>query len=260
MTHEEYIREPNGAEVAVLCVHGILGSPRHFDMLVDLIPEDYAVYCVVLPGHAGEAVDFARSSLLEWESLVKSRIEELRSRYGRIYLVGHSLGTLLLLGELFRSEKGIAGAFLMAVPLTPFVAPTTLRHAPPTAFGMKARRGSGISHAWRAAYSVKPNKNLFRYATYLPRFIDLFRKIAKVRRALPEYTPAVPVMAVQSYHDELVSRGSIRLLRRYAAIDTRVLKSSRHFYYPCGDEQFLRSYFAELLKAGEATYQNKGEK
>lgn len=253
MTHEEYIREPLGAKTAVLCVHGILGSPRHFDMLLDLIPSDYSVYCIVLPGHAGEPADFAHSSLSLWEGLVASRLEELRSRYERVYLVGHSLGTLLLLGELFKSEEAISGAFLMAVPLTPFVAPTTLRHAPPTALGMRAKRGSGISRAWRAAYSVKPDKNLFRYITYLPRFVDLFRKIIKVRAGLDEYSPAVPIMAVQSRLDELVTRGSARLLSRYPKIDTRVLEHSRHFYYPDGDLELLRSYFAELLSRGDAT-------
>ena len=252
MTHEEYVREPEGARVAVLCVHGILGSPRHFDMLLDLIPQEYSVYCIVLPGHAGEAKDFAATSLSKWEELVALKVRELREHYERVYLVGHSLGTLLLLGELFKSEEAIAGAFLMAVPLTPFVAPTTLRHAPPTALGMKARRDSGISHAWRAAYSVKPTKNLFRYVTYLPRFIDLFRKIIKVRDGLSTYSPSVPIMAVQSKHDELVTRGSARLLSRYPKIDTRVLEHSRHFYYPDGDLELLRSYFAALLSRGEA--------
>ena len=253
MTHEEYIREKEGARVAVLCVHGILGSPRHFDMLLDLIPEEYSVYCVVLPGHSGEAKDFAATSLSEWEALVALRLRELRGRYERVYLVGHSLGTLLLLGELFKSEEAVAGAFLMAVPLTPFVAPTTLRHAPPTAFGLKARRDSGISRAWRAAYSVKPSKNLFRYVTYLPRFIDLFRKIIKVRDGLSTYSPSVPIMAVQSKQDELVARSATRLLLRYPKIDTRVLEHSRHFYYPDGDLELLRSYFAEFIHRGAAT-------
>lgn len=251
MTHDEYIREPASATAAVLCVHGILGTPRHFDMLLDLIPEEYAVRCIILPGHGGEARDFTRTSLARWEEKVRGCIEELRSRYERVYLVGHSLGTLLLLDELFRSEEGIAGAFLMAVPLTPFVAPSTVRHAVPTAFGLRAKPGSGVSHAWRAAYSVKPNKNIFRYATFLPRFVDLFRKIARVRRGLAEYKPSVPVVAVQSYYDELVSRGSIRFLSRYPSIDMRVLRYSRHFYYPNGDLERLRTYFTQLLGTGD---------
>lgn len=251
MTHDEYIREPNGAETAVLCVHGILGTPRHFDMLLDLIPEEYAVRCIVLPGHGGEARDFSQSSLCLWEQKVRDSVDELRGKYKRLYLVGHSLGTLLLLDELRRSAEGIAGAFLMAVPLTPFVAPSAVRHSLPTAFGMKAKPGSELSHAWRCAYSVRPNMNLFRYATFLPRFIDLFRKIARVRRGFASLPEGVPIMAVQSYYDELVSRGSIRFLRRFPRIDTRVLSSSRHFYYPNGDLELLRGYFCELLSRGD---------
>ena len=248
MTHEEYIREPEGATTAILMVHGILGTPRHFDMLLDLVPDDFAIYAILLPGHGGITKDFSHTSLEEWESKVGSMLNSLREKYEKIYLAGHSLGTLLLLDELFRSDERIAGVFLMAVPLTPWVAPATVRHAIPTALGFKARENDGLSHAWRAAYSVQPNKNLFRYLTYAPRFIDLFRKIIRVRRGLLEYRGGdYPVLAVQSYYDELVTRGSGRYLKRCEAIRTETLRHSRHFYYPEGDLDLLRGYFTEVI-------------
>lgn len=248
MTHEEYIREPEGATSAILMVHGILGSPRHFDMIMDLVPEDFAVYAILLPGHGGVLSDFSHSSLALWEAKVRDTIEDLRSRYEKIYLAGHSLGTLLLLDELFRSDEKIAGAYLMAVPLMPQLAPTATWHAVPTALGFKCRNPEGPGQAWRASYSVQPNKNLFRYLTYAPRFIDLFKKIIKVRRGLLTYKGGdYPVLAVQSHYDELVMRSSGRYLKKCGSIRVETLRHSRHFYYPDGDLDLLRTYFGEIV-------------
>jgi pimeloyl-ACP methyl ester carboxylesterase len=175
-------------------------------------------------------------------------IDTLRARYERIYLAGHSLGTLLLLDELFRSDEKVAGVYLMAVPLVPQVAPTATWHAVPTALGFRARGNEGPGHAWRAAYSVQPNKNLFKYLTYAPRFIDLFKKIIKVRRGLLTYKGGdYPVLAVQSYYDELVMRSSGRYLKRCECIRVETLRHSRHFYYPDGDLDLLRDYFGEIV-------------
>ena len=249
MTHEEYVREPEGATSAVLMVHGILGSPRHFDMLLDLVPEDFAIYAILLPGHGGITDDFAHSSLKLWEEKVGGMISTLRERYERVYLAGHSLGTLLLLDEIFKSGEKLAGVFLMAVPLTPQVAPTTVIHALPTALGLRARENDGLAHAWRAAYSVQPNKNLFKYITYAPRFIDLFKKIWRVRQGLKSYTGGdYKVIAVQSYYDELVMRGAGRMLEKCPYIETITLRHSRHFYYPDGDLDILRDKFREIIE------------
>lgn len=248
MTHEEYIREPSGATVAVLMVHGICGSPRHFDMLLDLVPEDYAVYAILLPGHGKIPEDFARSSLKKWEEKVHDTLTMLRERYEAVYLVGHSLGTLLLLDEIFLSGEKLKGAFLMAVPLTPQLAPTSM-HAIPTALGFKPKENNAVGKVWRNAYSVAPDKNLFKYLTYAPRFIDLFYKIYKVRDGLKSYTGGdFPIMAVQSYYDELVMRNSIKPLRASPHIDTVMLRHSRHFYYPDGDLDILREEFRKIIE------------
>lgn len=56
MEHREYVRIVPGAKTAVLFMHGIVGTPNHFrDLLplVDLVPDDWSVYNVLLPGHGG---------------------------------------------------------------------------------------------------------------------------------------------------------------------------------------------------------------
>ena len=44
MKHNEYIRVSDNANVAVLMVHGIAGTPAHFRDLIPMIPEEWSVY------------------------------------------------------------------------------------------------------------------------------------------------------------------------------------------------------------------------
>ena len=67
MKHTPYIRHTNSQKV-VLCIHGFLGSPRHFDMFIPYIPEDIAVYNLLLPGHGGNVRAFGRASMKEWKA------------------------------------------------------------------------------------------------------------------------------------------------------------------------------------------------
>lgn len=43
MNHQEYRRILPGSNMAVLMLHGIVGTPHHFDDLIPLIPEDWSV-------------------------------------------------------------------------------------------------------------------------------------------------------------------------------------------------------------------------
>ena len=50
MNHQEYIREIPGAKTAVLMLHGIAGTPDHFEMLLPLVPADWSIYNILLDG------------------------------------------------------------------------------------------------------------------------------------------------------------------------------------------------------------------
>ena len=62
MDHAEYLRLFPDADVAVLFVHGILGSPRHFDLFLPVIPPKWSVQCLLLDGHGKGVKDFSKSS------------------------------------------------------------------------------------------------------------------------------------------------------------------------------------------------------
>jgi esterase/lipase len=50
MAHEEYVRMVPGSDTAVLMLHGITGTPDHFEMFLHLIPETWSVHALLLEG------------------------------------------------------------------------------------------------------------------------------------------------------------------------------------------------------------------
>ena len=70
--HRTYARIVPGAGTAVLMVHGIVGTPRHFDWLIPEFDETWSVYNILLDGHGGSVDDFAETSMKKWKEQVHS--------------------------------------------------------------------------------------------------------------------------------------------------------------------------------------------
>ena len=45
----------------MLFVHGIVGTPRHFDFLIDVVPSTVSIYNMLLDGHGYGVRDFSRT-------------------------------------------------------------------------------------------------------------------------------------------------------------------------------------------------------
>ena len=45
----------------MLFVHGIVGTPRHFDFLIDVVPSTVSIYNILLDGHGYGVRDFSRT-------------------------------------------------------------------------------------------------------------------------------------------------------------------------------------------------------
>ena len=82
--------------VALLCIHGIMGTPRQFDDLKALLEDTCDVIAPWLPGHGGDARALAKSSMEEWEAAVQQAVEEACAQYDQVFLLGQSMGALLL--------------------------------------------------------------------------------------------------------------------------------------------------------------------
>ena len=105
MLHSEYKNIVPGAKRAYLFVHGIIGTPDHFDKLIPMLPEDVTVWNLLLDGHGKGPTDFSRASMKKWRATVKSALRELAASHDEIFVVAHSLGTLLTMEEALVNEK-----------------------------------------------------------------------------------------------------------------------------------------------------------
>ena len=112
--HAEYRRIVEGADKAVLFIHGILGTPNHFKDLIPLVPKDYSVIAMVTAGHCAHMSDFSKSSLEKWEESVQKSVDELLRTHKEIYLVGHSMGTLFSIQQAMK-EPRIKGLYCISI-------------------------------------------------------------------------------------------------------------------------------------------------
>ena len=241
--HSEYKRIVPGAKTAVLMVHGIAGTPRHFDFLLEVIPPEVSVANILLPGHGGTSVDFAKASMKLWKQTVTGTLEQLCQTHDRVILVGHSMGTLLT-ALAAKEQPKVTGALYLNVPLYVYVAPRMVPASLRWCFG-RLRPGELSDEGLRKAAGVRPDKRLWLYLGWLPRFFELFalcRECVPIFRELERQT-----MVFQSERDELVMRLTARQLRSNPSIRFTELPDCGHFCYTSDAEDQMRRAMQRLL-------------
>lgn len=224
--HDPLKRIVPGAKTAVLFIHGINATPRFFDDFAAVLPSDFSVHSLLLPGHGGTVRDFGHHTAKEWEAHVHSALEELRVNHDRVYIVGHSLGTLLAIREAVRDDQQIAGMLLLCVPLRIWSRPTAwlrnlLRILQPAKYAEEIRTCYGTEVDWR----------FWRYISWIPRYLELFALSRDARQKVSALR--VPSRVFMAQHDEQVSLRSERCLAGNPAITLhRMSKSSHHVFSP----------------------------
>lgn len=243
MQYAPYIRPVPGADTAVLCVHGIVGTPAQFRDLLPLIPENWSIYNILLDGHGKQVQDFGKTSMKKWKAQVCRQLDEILESHKQVLILAHSMGTLFAIQEAIRRPDRVKALFLLAVPLTPHLPPSTAFYSTLAALGWY-KPGQRAETFVRAS-GVHLSPNLFRYIAWIPRFLELLALVREVRRILPQLN--TPTRSYQSYTDELVGRGAIRQLAKYPVIQNTVLQGSGHFFYDENDTRLLQSDFAEVI-------------
>lgn len=243
MEHKQYIRICDNSNTAVLFIHGILGTPNHFNEFVSLVPETLSVYNVLLDGHGKGVKDFSKTSMKKWEAQVTSVVEELSVTHENIYIVAHSLGTLLAIEQALKNKK-VCNLFLLAVPLS-----LSLKLKMPInslkVYFDRIRPDDYEALAAKKCYGIETDKNLFHYIGWGPKFFELFAKICKIRKMIKLLDTTCSVY--QSSKDEMVSSKSIRYLKQNPCISVNKLEQSGHYYYAKEDWDFLISEFDKTL-------------
>lgn len=236
--HEPFRRLVPGADKAVLLVHGIVSTPRFFDDFVAIVPPDWSVHSVLLPGHGGTVKEFGRHGAKEWTAHVHACLEELRRTHRQVYLVGHSLGTLLCIREAVRDEAGIAGMLLLCVPLRIWAKPSALLGNALIGLGCKREAGRN------ASYGIEADWRIWRYARWIPRYLELFAESAAARGEVARMK--VPAIAFMARKDELVSLRGVKALTGCKAVDIRYLPDSSHHEFAPADKAVLQSALREM--------------
>ena len=242
MEHKEYIRVVPGSKYAVLMIHGIVGTPKHFEAFLPLVPEDWTLYNLLLDGHGKGVKEFSQTSMKKWKAQVNARVEEILETHDTLVIAAHSMGCLFAVQTAIRHPEQVKRLFLLAIPLRPFVKPATALASVKAALGFT---GSKMTREILADSGVKLTKNLFAYLGWIPRFWELLVEVGATRKLLPRLqTPAV---AFVSRKDELVAFSTRKDLQDHPWIETVILPDSGHFAYGEKDLELLKAGFTETL-------------
>lgn len=243
MDHREYWHILPEADTAILFIHGIAGTPNHFASFLPLVPGNCSMVNLLLQGHGGTVRDFSRASMHGWETQVQKAVAALSEQHSRILICAHSMGTLFAIEQAIRNPK-IAGLFLLAVPLHICPRPAMAVNSAKVFFGRIAPHDK-VAQAARDCYGIDRDRNLLHYLGWIPRYLELFRKIRETRAMLPTLT--TPALAFQSAGDEMVSRKAFSDLKQNTALTVHLLKCSGHYYYDPEDQALLLQSFREFL-------------
>lgn len=247
MAHKTYIRHVEGADTVVLCIHGFLGSPEHFERFIRSAPENVAVYNILLNGHGGSVRDFAKASMEGWKTQVDGVVKELAARYKNIIMIAHSMGTFFAMDAAVGYPDAVKALFLLQTPLKIGVKPTAAINTFKTLFDLF--EDDEVGRAYKNAHSVKLNMRLWEYIGWIPRYLELFAEAKRGRSTILELDK--PCYVFQSAKDELVSMRSVRFVPDKQNIHVSVLKNSAHFLYSEEDFSHMLDRFCSFLRLGK---------
>ena len=248
MLHEEYIRLIPNADTAVLFIHGIVGTPNHFrDIIpmVDLVPDDYSIYNLLLDGHGKTVDDFAKTSMKKWKTQVWRIFNRLATTHRRVIIVAYSMGTLFAIQLANDYPEKVPFLYLLAVPLRPGIRLTTIRNLLRLVFG-KLSEDVPLEAATMKVCGVQTTRKLWKYLKWIPQYLQLFHEIYRTEKVLDRLN--VPCLAYQSQRDELVANCTYRVLDRSGKMQLHMLHHSTHFYYHPDDQQMIRNDFLKRIK------------
>ncbi|MBQ3515869.1 MAG: alpha/beta hydrolase [Lachnospiraceae bacterium] len=228
MAHNEYIREVPGSDTVVFCIHGILGTPDQFNPLLNQIPEEWSVFNILLDGHGKKVQDFSGSSMQKWKGQVQRTLTYLSVRYRKIIIMAHSMGTLFALQAASAKNPRIKALFLIDTPLVPFLRPVCVGNSLHIIWDC-IPANDYITLAQKDAFSIHPDKRLWLYLGWIPRYIELFREVAATRKCISRIK--IPCRVFLSQRDELVSLRSYGFLKRNPHIKVSMLEGATHFYF-----------------------------
>ncbi len=238
--HNEYKHIVNGADTAILFIHGIIGTPNHFKDFIPLVPVDYSVYNMLLDGHGKGVKEFSHTSMKIWKSQVDSAVDELLKTHKQVIITAHSMGTLFAVQQANKRPDKIKGIFLLAAPLKIGIKLKLFINCAKLYFGI-IKCDDIEAVACKQACGVNQDKRFWLYLGWIPRFLELFKEIKNTIPLVKNIT--TPCYVFHSKNDEMVSKNAVDIIKGNVDIKIEILPNSSHFYYFDDDyKNMLRKY------------------
>ena len=182
--------------------------------------------------------------MAKWKAQIRGLLDGLYTKYEKIILVGHSMGTLFSIDAAASRPDKIMAAYLFASPLKVFVKPVSAKYSLKLIFNKES--DDPMVTSAKDAYGIAPDRRLWKYAPWVPRFIELLSEIRKTRKHIPLI--ATPTYVFQSAKDELVSVRSCEFFEGNPHIHLTVLENSTHQCYSKEDKETLVRAFRRLFR------------
>lgn len=210
-----------GGPVACLLLHGFAGSPAEIRPVIEhLAARGITVSAPVLPGHGTSPEDLRGTRSRHWVRAAEAELAALQERFGRVHVVGFSMGGLIAL---------YLAAHHQVASVTTLAAPVRLNDwrqiLVPLAKYLMPYYESKIRNPEIAAQLENNYERMPLSALH-----SLMRLARRVRRDLPRVT--APVQALQGDRDKWIAPESAAyLMENIASLEKRMelLPGRNHF-------------------------------
>ncbi|MCL2226036.1 MAG: alpha/beta fold hydrolase [Oscillospiraceae bacterium] len=223
-----FLENPQSDSIVVF-IHGFMGSPRQFDGLAKAVHMNgFNAAILLLPGHGGSLRDFSSSKFKQWQNHVWSEIKRFSRNYENIWLVGHSMGGLLALCAAENPNNKVRGVFPIASPFK--LTALSKRDIHIRLIQVLCADANFIKAAYIGHSSV-PHTLTMLFSALGP-MVQVKKLMHRTKAIL--HNIHLPVMAVYSAFDEIISIKSLDILKQgltRAPFEHVILNKSLHAYY-----------------------------
>jgi carboxylesterase len=240
--HLPFRLEGDSSRAAVL-VHGFPGTPADMRPLGDALHGvGWSVVAPLLPGFGPEIPTLPERKYSEWRDAIQAAVADARPTYGRVVLVGHSLGAAV---ELLATEREPVDAQVLLAPYWRFGGP--LKSALWPVLRMWARRWKPLGNAnfddervRSGVLRMLPDLDLddatvraeLRRFTVPTRLLDELRRLGSAARKAAERS-STRTLIVQGLRDVLVQpKDTDVLLKAIAGARLELLDGTHNLTSP----------------------------
>jgi carboxylesterase len=215
---EEYFL--SGKKEACLLIHGFTSTPAELREMGEKLHEGgYTVWGIKLAGHGTKIEDMEKSTYKDWIKSAVSGYKKLKENYEKVYVIGHSMGSLL---ALYLAENYEVDKLLTLSP--PLI--VTNKSAK---FAFAAKYFIRYSEWEPKPRPHEEMKYLLGYSKVPIRSVHELNKLTKVVRNHLKRISS-PLLIIHSHKDQTVNEKSVELL--YSSVKSKLKKTI--FLNECG--------------------------